>query len=81
MVPIYILYPFTIILLVVIKFARGFLQILVFHSHSLLFFRERMHEGVIRDTERQQRRKIENLYILEKQNELTKQLKKELGNS
>lgn len=40
-----------------------------------------MHEGVIRDTERQQRRKIENLYILEKQNELTKQLKKELENS
>lgn len=42
--------------------------------------REKMHEGVIRDVERQQRRKIENLYILEKQNELTKKLKKELGN-
>ncbi|CAH1644357.1 unnamed protein product [Spodoptera littoralis] len=41
--------------------------------------RERMHEGVIKDVERQQRRKIENLYILEKQNELTKKLKKELG--
>lgn len=39
-----------------------------------------MHEGVIKDIERQQRRKIENLYILEKQNELTKKLKKELGN-
>ncbi|XP_038210700.1 protein PET117 homolog, mitochondrial [Zerene cesonia] len=43
--------------------------------------REKMHEGVIRDTERQQRRKIENLYILEKQNELTKQLKKDLSSS
>ncbi|KAH9629023.1 hypothetical protein HF086_007508 [Spodoptera exigua] len=42
--------------------------------------RERMHEGVVKDVERQQRRKIENLYILEKQNELTKKLKKELGN-
>ncbi|CAB3242953.1 unnamed protein product [Arctia plantaginis] len=40
--------------------------------------REKMHEGVIRDVERQQRRKIENVYILEKQNELTKKLKKEL---
>lgn len=40
-----------------------------------------MHEGVIRDVERQQRRKIENLYMLEKQSELTKKLKKELENS
>ncbi|CAD0198242.1 unnamed protein product [Chrysodeixis includens] len=42
--------------------------------------RDKMHEGVVKDVERQQRRKIENLYILEKQNELTKKLKKELGN-
>lgn len=40
-----------------------------------------MHEGVLRDIERQQQRKIENIYVLEKQNELTKQLKKELGNA
>lgn len=64
-----------------------------FHSYLLIWiikcrpqqynyfcFREKMHEGVIKDVERQQRRKIENLYILEKQNELTKKLKKELGN-
>lgn len=44
------------------------------------YFRDKMHEGVIRDMEFQQRRKIENIYVLEKQNELTKQLKKELGN-
>nr|NP_001408667.1 uncharacterizd protein LOC130141019 [Pectinophora gossypiella] len=43
--------------------------------------RDKMHEGVIKDVERQQRRKIENLYMLEKQNELTKKLKKEIGNS
>ncbi|KAI8428981.1 hypothetical protein MSG28_007574 [Choristoneura fumiferana] len=41
--------------------------------------REKMHEGVIKDVERQQRRKIENLYMIEKQNELTKQLKKGLN--
>lgn len=40
-----------------------------------------MHEGVIKDIERQQRRKIENLYMLEKQKELTKQMQKELGAS
>lgn len=38
-----------------------------------------MHEGVIKDVERQQRRRIENLYMMEKQNELTKQLKKGLN--
>lgn len=37
-----------------------------------------MHEGVILDVERQQRKKIENVYMLEKQKELTKQLKKDL---
>lgn len=40
-----------------------------------------MHDGVIKDVERQQRRKIENLYILEKQNELTKKLKNDLSSS
>lgn len=40
-----------------------------------------MHEGVIKDVERQQRRKIENLYMLEKQKELTNKLKKEMKNS
>lgn len=40
-----------------------------------------MHKGVIKDVERQQRRKIENLYMLEKQKELTDKLKKEMKNS
>lgn len=39
--------------------------------------REKLHEGVIHDVERQQRRKAENLYILQQQAELTKQLRKE----
>ncbi|CAG9138525.1 unnamed protein product [Plutella xylostella] len=43
--------------------------------------RDKMHEGVIKDIERQQRRKIENLYMLERQNDLTKQLKKEMESS
>ena len=34
-----------------------------------------MHKGVLKDVERQQKRKIENLYWLEKQVEMTKILK------
>ncbi|XP_017475958.1 PREDICTED: protein PET117 homolog, mitochondrial [Rhagoletis zephyria] len=37
--------------------------------------RARLHEGVVRDIERQQRRKTENTYLLQKQIDLTKQLK------
>lgn len=40
-----------------------------------------MHEGVIKDVERQQKRKIENLYLIEKQNEFAKQLKRDLEKS
>lgn len=38
-------------------------------------FRDKLHEGVIRDVERQQRRKMENTYLLQQQIDLTKQLK------
>ncbi|XP_037076769.1 paraplegin-like, partial [Pollicipes pollicipes] len=38
---------------------------------------ERLHEGVIRDVERQQRRKTENLAVLGKQHDLEKILKRE----
>lgn len=38
-------------------------------------FREKLHEGVVRDLERQQRRKTENTYVLQQQIDLTKQLK------
>ncbi|XP_062565941.1 protein PET117 homolog, mitochondrial [Armigeres subalbatus] len=40
--------------------------------------RARLHDGVIRDIQRQQQRKIENTYNLQQQIELTKQLKQEL---
>ncbi|XP_065076661.1 protein PET117 homolog, mitochondrial [Ochlerotatus camptorhynchus] len=40
--------------------------------------RAKLHEGVIRDIQRQQQRKIENTYNLQQQIELTKQLKQEL---
>ncbi|XP_065338234.1 protein PET117 homolog, mitochondrial [Cloeon dipterum] len=38
--------------------------------------RDKLHEGVLRDIERQQRRKVENLYTLQKQIDLTKELRK-----
>lgn len=39
--------------------------------------REKLHEGVIRDIERQQRRKMENIVVLQQQIDLTKQLRKD----
>ncbi|KAH0949741.1 hypothetical protein HN011_003348 [Eciton burchellii] len=39
--------------------------------------RQQLHLGVIRDIERQQRRKAENIYILEQQAELTRELRKQ----
>ncbi|XP_050689788.1 protein PET117 homolog, mitochondrial-like [Eriocheir sinensis] len=39
--------------------------------------RERLHEGVIKDVERQQRRKAENLYVLQQQSDLAKQYRQE----
>ncbi|KAG8276070.1 protein PET117 homolog, mitochondrial [Homalodisca vitripennis] len=34
--------------------------------------RVKLHEGVVRDVERRQRRKAENIYVLEQQKDLTK---------
>ncbi|XP_044743806.1 protein PET117 homolog, mitochondrial [Chrysoperla carnea] len=42
--------------------------------------RQQLHEGVIKDVERQQKRKTENIYNLQKQSDLTKQLKTALEN-
>ncbi|XP_023295524.2 protein PET117 homolog, mitochondrial [Lucilia cuprina] len=42
--------------------------------------REKLHEGVVRDIERQQRRKTENTYVLQQQIDLTKQLKQMQSN-
>lgn len=41
-------------------------------------FRALLHEGVIKDVERQQMRRVENAYLLQQQIDLTKQYKKEL---
>lgn len=41
----------------------------------IFVFSEKLHEGVIRDVERQQKRKTENIFVLQQQIELTKQLK------
>ncbi|KAI4497842.1 hypothetical protein M0802_006958 [Mischocyttarus mexicanus] len=38
--------------------------------------RERLHDGVLRDIERQQRRKIENIYNLQHQIDLARKLQK-----
>ncbi|XP_011882690.1 PREDICTED: protein PET117 homolog, mitochondrial [Vollenhovia emeryi] len=38
--------------------------------------REQLHLGVIRDIERRERRKAENVYILQQQAELTKELRR-----
>ncbi|KAK4875889.1 hypothetical protein RN001_012311 [Aquatica leii] len=37
--------------------------------------RAKLHEGVLLDIERQQRRKAENIYMLQQQKDITKQLK------
>lgn len=37
--------------------------------------RTKLHAGIIRDVKQQEQRKFENMYILEQQQELTKQLK------
>ncbi|XP_057328718.1 protein PET117 homolog, mitochondrial [Microplitis mediator] len=39
--------------------------------------RQQLHLGVVRDIERQERRKAENLYLLEQQKELTKKMKRD----
>lgn len=39
--------------------------------------RQKMHEGVIRDIERQHMRKTQNIILLQKQKDLTKRLKEE----
>lgn len=39
--------------------------------------REQLHEGVIKDVERQRMRQIENLHVLQKQKDLARQLSKD----
>lgn len=41
----------------------------------LVSFRDSLHQGVLRDIEMRQKRKIENILFLEKQKDLTKKYK------
>lgn len=41
-----------------------------------MYSSQNLHKGVIRDVERQKRRQAENLYMLQQQIDLTKELKK-----
>ncbi|XP_015587447.1 protein PET117 homolog, mitochondrial [Cephus cinctus] len=43
--------------------------------------RDQLRQGVIRDIERQQRQKIQNIYELRQQEELTKKLRKQEMNT
>ncbi|KAL7646872.1 UNVERIFIED_CONTAM: hypothetical protein RMT77_002129 [Armadillidium vulgare] len=43
--------------------------------------RTKLHDGVILDIERQQRRKAENLYYLQQQSDLTKHLRNNEGSA
>lgn len=45
-------------------------------SKFIEIFRANLHEGIIRDAERQLRRRAENIYQQQQQLELTKELKK-----
>ncbi|XP_055711648.1 protein PET117 homolog, mitochondrial [Phlebotomus papatasi] len=55
------------------------LGIIGYVHYKQQFDRAKLHEGVLKDVERQQMRKLENTYRLQEQIELTRQLKKELG--
>lgn len=44
-------------------------------------FREALHKGVLRDIESRQKRKAENIYLLQKQIDLTKELKGQDNNT
>ncbi|XP_030768111.1 uncharacterized protein LOC115891710 [Sitophilus oryzae] len=56
-----------------VAFAVGIVSYVHYKQYS---DREQLHQGVLNDIERRQRRKAENLYNLQKQIDLTKQLKK-----
>ncbi|GJQ87324.1 hypothetical protein Trydic_g17372 [Trypoxylus dichotomus] len=51
-------------------------SIIVYVHYKQQLDREKLHDGVLRDVERQQRRKAENLYVLQQQIDFTKELKR-----
>ncbi|OXU25767.1 hypothetical protein TSAR_016269 [Trichomalopsis sarcophagae] len=40
---------------------------------------EKLHMGVMKDLERQRRRKIENIYLLQQQSELTREFQRDIA--
>ncbi|XP_055298220.1 protein PET117 homolog, mitochondrial [Sitodiplosis mosellana] len=50
----------------------GIISFIYYKQHD---DRIKLHAGIIRDVQRQEQRKFENLYVLEQQQELTKKLK------
>ncbi|CAH0556102.1 unnamed protein product [Brassicogethes aeneus] len=58
------------------------LGIIGYVHYRQYYDRQQMHEGVIKDVERRQKRKAENVYNLQKQIELTKEIrnKQDSGN-
>ncbi|KAI9551897.1 hypothetical protein GHT06_022233 [Daphnia sinensis] len=52
--------------------------IVFYVHHKQNLDRTNLHEGVLRDIERQKRRRAENLYMLQQQIDLSKELKKNL---
>lgn len=44
--------------------------------NKIVVFRDKLHQGVLNDIERRQRRKAENVYNLQKQSDLAKDLRK-----
>ncbi|XP_019870380.1 protein PET117 homolog, mitochondrial [Aethina tumida] len=52
------------------------LGIIGYVHYRQFYDRQQMHEGVLRDIERRQKRKAENLYNLQKQIDFTKEIKR-----
>ncbi|KAK0163081.1 hypothetical protein PV327_006792 [Microctonus hyperodae] len=55
----------------------GTFSIIAYVHYKQQYDREKLHLGVVRDIEMQERRKAENIYILQQQQELTKHLKEQ----
>ncbi|XP_051164676.1 protein PET117 homolog, mitochondrial [Leptopilina boulardi] len=57
----------------------GTIGIIAYVHYKQQYEQEQLHVGVIRDQENQERRKRENIYLLEKQASLTEELRRAEG--
>ncbi|KAK0088779.1 hypothetical protein PV325_010719 [Microctonus aethiopoides] len=62
---------------VLVASCTGTCGIIAYVHYKQQYDREKLHLGVVRDIEMQERRKAENIYILQQQQELTKHLKQQ----